>query len=156
MSSSVSYLLLAIRWNENTNIWESLYIFPGGFGNGLIQSAAFVALTAKVSTDDMAMACSSFYMSANTGTVIGLASTNAVLQGTLRRSLEISLVDHPDGANIIDQALSNIEYIKALQGPIKRTILDAYSQAFRYAHFSNLAFATIAFVSSILVREHEI
>ena len=33
-----------------------------------------MALTAKVSTDDMAMACSSFYMSANTGTVIGVSA----------------------------------------------------------------------------------
>jgi hypothetical protein len=26
--SSFSYLLLMLRWHGNTNIWESLYIFP--------------------------------------------------------------------------------------------------------------------------------
>ncbi|KAH7381983.1 major facilitator superfamily domain-containing protein [Cadophora sp. MPI-SDFR-AT-0126] len=155
ISSSASYLLLAIRWNKEISFGESLFIVPGGFGNGLVQSAAFVALTAGIETDDMAMACSSFYMSANTGTVVGLASTNAVLQGTLRRGLEKRLVGYPNSASIIDQVLSNIEYIKELRGPAKHIVLDAYSQAFKYAHFINLAFSTVAFVSSLLVREHK-
>ncbi|PVH69326.1 putative multidrug resistance protein fnx1 [Cadophora sp. DSE1049] len=160
MSSSVSYLLLALRWNEDTTFWESLFVVPGGFGNGLVQSAAFVALTARIESDDMAMACSSFYMSANTGTVVGLASTNAVLQGTLRRGLEKRLVDYPDSTGIIDQALTNIEYIKELRDPVRRIVLDAYSQAFKYAHrffaVSNLAFSIAAFLSGLLVREHKI
>jgi hypothetical protein len=67
-----------------------------GFGNGLVQSAAFVALTASIPTDHMAMVCSSFYLSANTGTVVGLATTNAVLQGVLRNGLEFALRDEPN------------------------------------------------------------
>ncbi|KAH7333148.1 hypothetical protein BKA65DRAFT_403537, partial [Rhexocercosporidium sp. MPI-PUGE-AT-0058] len=118
-SSSLSYMLLALRWNNNISFWESLYIIPGGFGNGLVQSAAFVALTAKIANDDMAMACSSFYMSANIGTVVGLASTNAVLQGTLRYGLNKGLMGYNNSNKIVDEITSNIEFVKHLQGPTK-------------------------------------
>jgi hypothetical protein len=37
--------------------------------------------------------CSSFYLSANTGTIVGLAVTNSVLQSTLKGGLEAALKD---------------------------------------------------------------
>jgi hypothetical protein len=71
-----------------------------GFGNGLVQSGAFVALTASVHKDQLATVGSSFYLSANTGTVVGLAATSAVLQGSLRRGLEIRLRNDPNKAAV--------------------------------------------------------
>jgi len=64
-----------------------------GIGNGLVLSAAFVALTAKIQKEHIAMACSSFYMAANIGTVVGIATTTAVLQVTLKKGLEVALRD---------------------------------------------------------------
>jgi hypothetical protein len=38
---------------------------------------------------------SSFYLAANTGAILGLSITNAVLQGTVRHGLSVSLRDQP-------------------------------------------------------------
>ena len=38
----------------------------------------------------------SFYLTANTSTAVGLATTSAVLQGVLRKALESGLIDDPD------------------------------------------------------------
>ncbi|TGO82225.1 hypothetical protein BPOR_0884g00020 [Botrytis porri] len=47
LSSLTSYALL-LRWHGHTSFLESLYIIPGGFGNGIALSASFIGLTAGV------------------------------------------------------------------------------------------------------------
>jgi predicted MFS family arabinose efflux permease len=94
--SSISYLLLVLRWGTEPRFWESLYIIPAGFGNGLVLSVAFVALTVNIPTSDMAAACSSFYMMANIGTAVGLATTSAVIQEVLKLVLHQNLKSYPD------------------------------------------------------------
>ena len=44
--SSSSYILLLLRWHGNTDIWESLYIIPGGFSTGIAHASTFISLTA--------------------------------------------------------------------------------------------------------------
>jgi predicted MFS family arabinose efflux permease len=105
-SSSTSYLLLVLRWGTEPRLWESLHIIPGGFGNGLVLSVSFVALTAKISASDMAAACSSFYMMANIGTAVGLATTSAVIQEMLKRGLRRDLMSYPD-RDVVGFALEN-------------------------------------------------
>ncbi|CAJ2513180.1 Uu.00g012990.m01.CDS01 [Anthostomella pinea] len=93
--SSSCHLLLMLRWGTAIKPWEALYIIPGGFGNGLILSTAFVALTARISKEDMAMACSGFYLTYDTATAVGMATTSAVLQGVLKSGLPTELRDYP-------------------------------------------------------------
>lgn len=69
-----------------------------GFGSGLLNSAAFVALTATIDRDQVAMAASTFFLSANGGMAVGMASASAVLQSGLRSGLEARLGDIPDRA----------------------------------------------------------
>lgn len=89
--SSVAYLLLFLRWHGNTNIWESLYIVPGGFGMGVVQSAAFVSIQASVSPSTKAAATSVLYLSVSVGTIFGLASVGAIVTETMKWRLASSL-----------------------------------------------------------------
>jgi hypothetical protein len=102
----------------------------------------------------MATVCSSFYFAANTGTVLGLSVTNAVLQGTVRHGLAVSLRDEPQKdlvcsgyhrkrcvssadlswVQIIEKAMLSIDYIQTLPEPIKTMVIGAYSKGFEFAH----------------------
>jgi hypothetical protein len=63
---------MILRWHGHTSFLESLYIVPGGFGNGIALSAMFVALTAGIEHCEISIA-------------------SALLQSTLRKQLRISL-----------------------------------------------------------------
>ncbi|KAL5341220.1 efflux pump antibiotic resistance protein [Aspergillus crustosus] len=156
LCSSSSYLLLALTWGKEVGMWKSLFIVPGGLGNGLVLSTAFTALTAGVEKEHMATVCSSFYLAANTGTVLGLAVTNAVLQGTVRYGLETALRDQPGRESIIENATLSIEYIQTLAEPVRSVVVGVYVQGFRNAHASNLVFSSLAFITSFLLREKRI
>ena len=79
------------RWHGHTSFLESLYIVPGGFGNGIALGVTFIALTAGVDPSQMAIASFGLSLSSNIGMVGGLSIAAAVLQGTLRKQLRISL-----------------------------------------------------------------
>lgn len=96
LSSSFAYTLLILRWHGHTSFFESLYIIPGGFGNGIALSASFIALTASVDACQIAIASSGLYLSMNIGMVGGLSIAGAMLQSTLRKQLRISLEGFDD------------------------------------------------------------
>ena len=87
---------MIFRWRGNTSIWESLYIGPGGFGNGIILATTFVALAAGVDEAQMAIASNGLYLSANIGGLIGISLASNVLQATLRTGLETGLKGFQD------------------------------------------------------------
>jgi hypothetical protein len=82
---------MILRWHGHTSFLESLYIIPGGFGNGIALSTTFIALTAGVEQGQMAIASSGLYLSSNIGMVSGLSIAVAILQSTLRKELRIGL-----------------------------------------------------------------
>jgi hypothetical protein len=91
LSSSTAYLLMMLRWHGHTSFLESLYVAPGGFGNGVALSASFISLTAGVEPCQLAIASSGLYLSSNIGMVGGLSITTAIMQSTLTKQLRISL-----------------------------------------------------------------
>jgi MFS family permease len=91
ISSSASYTLMILRWHGHTSFLESLYITPGGFGNGIALSTTFIALTAGIKQSQMAIASSGLYLSSNIGMVSGLSIAAAILQSGLRKELRIGL-----------------------------------------------------------------
>ncbi|EAA30567.2 MFS general substrate transporter [Neurospora crassa] len=91
--SSIGYLLLMLRWHGNTNSWfESLYIFPGGFGMGVTNSALFISLQVVIDPAHMAPAVSFMYLMQTVWMTIGLPAANTIMQTVLRRNLEIRLL----------------------------------------------------------------
>ena len=96
VASSIAYVLLILLWRGNTNIWESLYIGPGGFGTGVVLATTFVGLAAGIEKSDMAIASSGIYLSANVGSLVGMSLASTVLQTTLRSGLKERLKGSPD------------------------------------------------------------
>lgn len=98
--SLAGYILLVIFWKGNTNIWESLYIAPGGFGTGLFFAAVFVGLAASVDGSQLATATSVFFLSCNIGAIIGASLASTVLEASLRSQLTKSLQGIPHGGQV--------------------------------------------------------
>lgn len=142
---------MILRWHGHTSFLESLYIVPGGFGNGIALSAMFVALTAGIEHCEMAIGSSGLYLSSNVGLVAGISIASALLQSTLRKQLRISLegIDEMQDvilpltfgsantdcyAQIIARALSDIEYVRSLHGRVGKLVTEAYIRCLGYTH----------------------
>jgi hypothetical protein len=82
---------MMLRWHGNTSFVESLYIIPGGFGNGIALSAMFVALTTGIDHCEMAIGSSGLYLSSSVGMAAGISIVSALLQSALGKQLRISL-----------------------------------------------------------------
>lgn len=89
--ASVTYTLLFFRWNGHTNIWESLYIVPGGFGTGIAGAGVFVSMTSMLEAKDVAMATSGFFFFLNLGVTGGVTASNTVLGIQFKKQLERNL-----------------------------------------------------------------
>ncbi|KAL9618103.1 MAG: hypothetical protein Q9160_007173 [Pyrenula sp. 1 TL-2023] len=141
--ASIGYLLLILRWHGNTNIWESLYIVPGGFGTGVALSTTFIVLTASIASSDMAIAAAGMYQAQNIGVVVGLSITGAIFQGTLRPMLDWRLQGLKDKstpfialteAQIIERSMSDIAYVQSLTGKIRDIVVESYVKSITYTH----------------------
>jgi hypothetical protein len=95
LSSALCYFLLTLFWEGHTSFWQSLYIIPGGLGNGVTYSTTFIVLTADLDPSQIAIASSGLYLSSNIGMVAGLSIANAILQNTLKIDLERGLEGFP-------------------------------------------------------------
>lgn len=137
-ASSFSYLLLLLRWHGNTNFWESLYIFPSGFGTGIAQSAVFISLQAVVDVAHIAPAVSFMYLSTTVASTAGLCVSGAVEGAAVRRILHNKLVDLGFGAEKIRQiildAISDVEFVDRISGPIKEAVISSYVNALWWTH----------------------
>lgn len=89
--SSTAYALLILLWRGKTNIWESLYIGPGGLGTGIVMATTFIGLAAGVDETEMAIASTGLYLSANVGSLVGASLASTVLQTSLRNGLDEGL-----------------------------------------------------------------
>ena len=60
-------------------------------------------------------------------------------------------IDQADFAQIIEQSLSDIGYVKSLKGHIHAVVINAYVRSIKYTH-GNLALAPIRKACSLLTR----
>jgi hypothetical protein len=94
------FTLLLLTWRGNTPAWQSLFVFFGGFGTGIAQSALFVDLAAGVTESEMAIASSGLYLFASIGAVAGVTTANSMFAAALKQSLETALSDWPNGHKV--------------------------------------------------------
>ena len=98
--SFIGYLLLILFWRGKTNVWESLYIGPGGLGTGIVMATTFVSIAAGVDESQMAIASTGLYLSVNIGSLIGASLASTVLQTSLRKELGQKLEGFSDQENV--------------------------------------------------------
>lgn len=89
--ASITYVLLYLRWDGHTGLWESLYIIPGGIGTGIASAAAFVALTATLPPDEVAMATAGYMLLLSFAMTAGVTTSNSVLGMEFQRQLRLNL-----------------------------------------------------------------
>jgi hypothetical protein len=87
VSSSITYVIMILRWKGQISWLESLEIVPGGFGSGIANSATFIALTSSVLKSEMAIVTGGMYLASATGMLLGIAGCSSVQLGTLRALL---------------------------------------------------------------------
>ncbi|OCK82915.1 major facilitator superfamily transporter [Lepidopterella palustris CBS 459.81] len=160
LSSSISYLLLILRWHGHTDWLESLYIIPGGLGTGIAQSALFISLQAAIDPAHTAVATSALYLSATVGMIMGLAGVSTTMQEMLRRALDRRLLGLGYGtrkrAGIVEKAVSDIGYVHNVTGVVANAVMGAYVEGLGYTHVVSLGCSLLAFVGSLVLREHKL
>ncbi|GAB1210348.1 hypothetical protein APSETT445_009139 [Aspergillus pseudonomiae] len=123
--AAITHVLMLIRWNGHTNIGESLYIIPGGIGTGIASASAFVAMTALLEPQDMAMATGGYMLIVSFAMTTGITMTNTVLGLGFKHQLEQNL--HGSGAKkIIRRATSDTNYIAKLEGKIWEVVVGCF------------------------------
>ncbi|KAH6652139.1 major facilitator superfamily domain-containing protein [Truncatella angustata] len=137
-AGSGSYLLLIIRWLGHTNWWESLYIFFGGLGAGMGNTAVVVSLNAIVEPAHKAVAASGLFLSLPIGMITGIAITSALMLEIMQQQLDKSLIKlglgSADRQEIISKAAENVEYIYKLEGPVAKAVSSAYVHGLRWGY----------------------
>ncbi|QRD90971.1 putative efflux pump antibiotic resistance protein [Aspergillus flavus] len=123
--AAITHVLMLIRWNGHTNFGESLYIIPGGMGTGIASASAFVAMTALLEPQDMAMATGGYMLIVSFAMTTGITMTNTVLGLGFKHQLEQNL--HGKGAEkIIRRATSDTNYIAKLEGNIWEIVVGCF------------------------------
>ncbi|KAF2008123.1 MFS general substrate transporter [Amniculicola lignicola CBS 123094] len=158
--ASGAYTLLILRWHGHTNWLESFYIFPGGFGTGVAQSAIFISIQAAIDPQHMAVATASLYLAGSVGMISGMAGVSAVLQGALRAALDRRIGEFGFGEGktlkIIERAVSDIHYIDHAKPVIASAVVSSYVEALTWTHGYSLACSMTAFVASLFLRQHKL
>ncbi|KAI0520684.1 major facilitator superfamily transporter [Xylaria bambusicola] len=160
LTSALSYLLMVIRWKGDTSWAESLYIFPGGLGCGIIQSAVFIAIQTSIDPKDKAPGISGFFLATQVGTVIGTSAVSALMIGGLQQSLRARLIaqglSQPELNEILRQAATSVEYLDKTTRPIARAIEASYVTGLEYGHAFSFGSSIIAFCAALLLRERKL
>lgn len=153
--AAVTYLTLSLRWEGNTNFWESLEIFPGGFGTGVALTGTFVALSHGLSTEDTAIAISGLYLTTSLGLIGGFAAVGAIIQQSLQRILRHDITT-PDAPEIIQKAISDVNYVRSLTGTLKETVIHAYVVGMRNTHIFSLILSILTFIAALGLHQMNI
>ncbi|KAF6830412.1 major facilitator superfamily transporter [Colletotrichum plurivorum] len=160
VSSSISYVLLLLRWHGDTNVWESLYILPGGLGAGLVQSAGFISVQAAVNPKHKAAVTSGVFLTVQIGMIIGLSSVSAVMMETMKWRLEALLsgmgLEAAVRKTIISKATSSVDFIDHTDSDIAKAVVQAYVEGLGFSHGFSLISSVLAFFGAIFLREHRI
>ncbi|KAI1180574.1 major facilitator superfamily transporter [Nemania sp. FL0916] len=160
LTSALGYSMMTIRWNGNTSWAESLYIFPGGLGCGIIQSAVFIVIQTAIDPEDKAAGISGFFLATQIGTVIGMAAVSALMIGGLRQMLTAKLLaqgmSQVELDTILKQALTSVDYLDKASKPIARAIVASYVRGLEYSHVFSVISSIIAFCAALLLREQKL
>ncbi|KAK5170455.1 uncharacterized protein LTR77_005043 [Saxophila tyrrhenica] len=146
-------LLCLLRWNGTTGVWESLYIFPGGFATGMVTSSAFVGMAAGIDESDIAVAGSGMYLFISIGAVAGASAGGAVYQLDLRSGLEQALQCVNGGDKGL---LDDIGYLWTLSDGLRQRVMPSYVMSFHRVMWLNLACCALSLIIAAVSRQNKI
>lgn len=128
--SNLSFLAVFVRWRGPTGWGETLYGFPIGLGFGVSLSAAYIGLTARLESFQIAVGTSGFYLCLNLGSLFGVSAASMLITTFVERTLRKSLAGLPDMEGIIHDVTSNFDRINELPREIGEVVVRAYTKSF--------------------------
>ncbi|PCD36191.1 hypothetical protein FGRA07_08075 [Fusarium graminearum] len=156
----VSYILLLLRWHGQTNVWESLYIFPGGLGTGAVQTGVFVAVQAATDPAHKAAALGGVWLTVMVGAIVGMTAVSTATMHFMASSLATTLQGHGFAKGVIEKvismATSDINYINKADPTLASDVVDAYVYGLSISHIISLTFSVVAMFSASLISENKV
>lgn len=104
--AGISYLLLYLRWDGHSGFWESLFILPGGLGTGIASASSFIAMSAMLPAEEIAMATAGYMLIVGFSMTAGVTTSNSVLGMEFQRQLRLNL--HGPGSEKVSALLVRI------------------------------------------------
>ncbi|KAJ5563795.1 hypothetical protein N7513_000037 [Penicillium frequentans] len=153
--ASITYVLLYLRWDGHTGLWESLYIIPGGIGTGIASAAAFVALTATLPPDEVAMATAGYMLLISFAMTAGVTTSNSVLGMGFQRQLRLNL-HGPGSERVIKRAMDDTNYIAHLGGRLREIVVGCYISGLKNTYVLSLVCSLLAAFLGLFIRHHQL
>ncbi|KAJ6088220.1 hypothetical protein N7486_009481 [Penicillium sp. IBT 16267x] len=153
--ASITYVLLYLRWDGQTGPWESLYIVPGGMGTGIASAAAFVALTATLPPDEVAMATAGYMMLISFAMTVGVTTSNSVLGMEFQRQLRLNL-HGPGSERVIKRAMADTSYIAHLGGRLREIVVACYISGLKNTYVLSLGCSLLAAFLGLFIQHHQL
>ncbi|KAG6906469.1 hypothetical protein DXG01_013796 [Tephrocybe rancida] len=129
-----------------------LGLLVSSFGNGSGITTSLIALIANAGPEDQAIATAVSYLFRSLGSVVGVSVGSTVVQETLRTYLRRNL----SGENveeIILRVRESLDYIDQLEPSTQLIVKAAYSQAVQATFTFTVAMSSLAFISSLFIKE---
>ncbi|TPX22615.1 hypothetical protein DIZ76_014492 [Coccidioides immitis] len=127
-----------------------------GLGNGVGVTTTLIALLANASPEDQAVATACSYLFRSLGSVIGVSLSSGIVQQTLRSSLRSALRDSKDIDKIVNGVRESLDYLKALDPPIRQIVRECYGHATNSSFGFMAAVAFFSLLSSAFIREQKL
>ncbi|KAI2468771.1 MFS general substrate transporter [Annulohypoxylon bovei var. microspora] len=160
-SSTVAgaHLIPAVIGNTIGGLLTGFWI-RSGFGTGMSLNAVFVALQAAINPMDRAVAASGLYLSIPIGSMLGMASCNAVLQGIMPVNLASRLrglgIEGIEAEQIIKEAAARVDYLDEAPKQIAQAVAQAYVRGLEFSHGVSLLCAVLATIAALLMRNRKL
>ncbi|KAF7508801.1 hypothetical protein GJ744_008678 [Endocarpon pusillum] len=117
-------------------------------------TASFIFLSASTKKSEAAIAGGGFFLSSSLGEVAGMSVQSAILQATLKRTLESKLTGVEGSAEIIRHVTSSVSNMWLLPRELQNVITGFYLQGLGCTHVFSLACALSVFLLAFTAREH--
>ncbi|KAJ9492399.1 hypothetical protein VN97_g827 [Penicillium thymicola] len=131
--AGISYLLLYLRWDGHTGFWQSLFILPGGLGTGIAGASSFIAMSAMLPAEEIAMATAGYMLIVGFSMTAGVTTSNSVLGMEFQRQLRLN-VHGPGSEEVIQRAMADTNYIAYLTGQLREIVVACYISGLRHTY----------------------
>lgn len=146
--------ILSFMTTLTSPLWlPRVYLGIMGLSSGGMLVVTLLALLGSVDSSHQAVVTSLSYIFRSTGSVIGLCVASAVYQQVLEKDLWAHFGDLKDAAEIIHGIRDGLDYVSTLPCQMQLTVKGSYMLALRVTFSTTIAFAGLALVCGLMVRE---
>ncbi|KAJ3413558.1 hypothetical protein HDV05_007859 [Chytridiales sp. JEL 0842] len=143
-------LILGLWGPNSKEIEYAGFLIIDGFGFGSMLTTTLVSMLAALPVKHVAVGSAVSYLFRSTGSVLGVAISQATLQAVLKTRLE-STVKGPDAAKIIDVARRSVTEMWTVlpRETLEKFVVPAYQDALRAGFIVCLTCSSLAFLASL-------